>query len=347
LAASPGSGWWAAHAVAATGVPNATSAAPARIVWRRSMHTPFPVGTANGGSPRAKAVRCVQRMTGALGNVAAMIRISSTRNPRILAALELAKSRERERRGEFAVEGAREIGRALAAGLAPVEAFWTPSLSAGAAAVVDALRAVPGIRTAEVTQGVFDRLVVRDGADGVYVVFARPPALALADLALPAAPLLLAVQGVEKPGNLGALLRVADGAGVDAVVALDGTADPTNPNLIRASLGTVFALPLVGASSADFRAWAGDNGIAVYAAALADRAVPYAAADYAGGAAILLGSEARGLDAYWLDAADRVVRIPMAGVADSLNVATAGAVLLYEAVRQRSARQRSARPEQG
>lgn len=283
-----------------------------------------------------------------------MIRISSTRNPRILAALELAKPRERERRGEFAVEGAREIGRALAAGLVPVEAFWTPAPSAAAAEVVESLGAVPGLRVAEVTQAVFDRLVVRDGADGVYVVFARPPVLGLAGLELPAAPLLLAVQGVEKPGNLGALLRVADGAGVDAVVALDGGADPTNPNLIRASLGTVFALPLVGASSADFRAWTGEHGIGVYAAALADRAVPYPQADYRGGAAVLLGSEAHGLDAYWLDAADRLVRIPMAGVADSLNVATAGAVLLYEAVRQRGGsarprgrRVRSAGPEQG
>jgi len=268
-----------------------------------------------------------------------MMRITSARNPRVRAALELAKARERDRRGLFAVEGAREIGRALAAGLEPVEAFWLPEteLSGPAAEVVASLRARPGLAAAEVSAAVFDRLAVRDGADGVYVVFARPPAVGLDDLRLPAAPLLVAVEGVEKPGNLGALLRVADGAGADAVVVLDGTVDPVNPNVIRASLGTVFAVPVVAATSVQFRAWCSGHGIRVYAAALAGRAVPHPAADYTGPAALLLGSEAHGLTPYWLEAADEVVRIPMRGVADSLNVATAGAVLLYEAVRQRGA----------
>jgi RNA methyltransferase, TrmH family len=275
------------------------------------------------------------------GTVRAMIQISSARNPRVLAALELAKPRERARRGLFAVEGAREIARALAAGLDPVEAFWIADPSPAAAVVVADLRA-RDVAAAEVTRAVFDRLVVRAGADGLYVIFARPPTPGLADLTLGADPLLLVVHGVEKPGNLGALLRVADGAGVPAVIVLDQSADPTNPNLIRASLGTVFALPVVGATSAEFRAWCTARQIRVYAAALTDRSLPWSAVRYTGGAAILLGSEAYGLDDYWLGAADAVVRIPMAGVADSLNVATAGAILLYEAVRQRSAG-----PEQG
>ena len=267
-----------------------------------------------------------------------MIRITSARNARVRAALELASARGRSRRGVFAVEGAREIGRALAAGLRPVEAFWLPEtdLSGPAAAVVAALRARPGLATAEVSPAVFDRLVVREGADGVYVVFALPAAVRLEDLRLPAAPLLVAVEGVEKPGNLGALLRVADGAGADAVAVLDGTVDAANPNVIRASLGTVFAVPVVAASSAEFRDWCTGRRIRVYAAAPAGHAADYAAADYTGPAAVLLGSEARGLTPYWLDAADEVVRIPMLGTADSLNVATAGAVLLYEAVRQRA-----------
>src|SRR5690349_19067726 len=146
-----------------------------------------------------------------------MTRITSTRNPRVRAALELAKARERERTGRFAVEGAREIGRALAAGLRPVEAFWLPpaSLSPAAVSVVTALRAVPDLAWFEVNAAVLDRLVVREGADGVLAVFARPLPVGLADLRLAAVPLLLAVEGVEKPGNLGALLRVADGAGAD------------------------------------------------------------------------------------------------------------------------------------
>lgn len=269
-----------------------------------------------------------------------MMRISSARNPRIRAALDLAKARERDRRGVFGVEGAREIGRALAAGLRPVEAFWLPEeeLSPPTRDVVADLQTRPGVAAAEVTPTVFDRLVVREGADGVYVVFARPPAARLDGLRLAGVPLLLAVEGVEKPGNLGALLRVADGAGADAVVVLDGTVDPVNPNVIRASLGTVFAVPVVAASSPEFRDWCARHRIRVYAAALADRALGYPDADYTGPVALLLGSEAHGLTRYWLDAADQVVRIPMHGIADSLNVATAGAVLLYEAVRQRAAR---------
>jgi RNA methyltransferase, TrmH family len=268
-----------------------------------------------------------------------MMRITSARNPRVRAALDLSSARERARRGLFAVEGAREIGRALAAGLRPVEAFWLPApeLSGAGATVVDALRAAPGLAAAEVSRAVFDRLAVRAGADGVYAIFARPAPVGMDDLRLPAAPLLVAVEGVEKPGNLGALLRVADGAGAAALVLLDGTVDPVNPNVIRASLGTVFAVPVVVASSAGFRRWCTGHGIGVFAAALAEDAVGYAAADYTGPAALLLGSEAHGLAPYWLRAADVLVRIPMRGTADSLNVATAGAVLLYEAVRQRGA----------
>jgi TrmH family RNA methyltransferase len=277
-----------------------------------------------------------------------MMRITSTSNPRVRAALELAKARERARRGVLAVEGAREIGRALAAGLRPVEAFWLPSLTGEAGSVVAALREHPGLAAAEVSAAVFDRLVVREGSDGVYVVFARPAAPRLDDLPLPADPLLVAVEGVEKPGNLGALLRVADGAGAHALVVLDGTVDPWNPNVIRASLGTAFAVPVVTAPSTEFRTWCTGRGIRVHAAALAGRTIGYAEADYTGPAALLLGSEAHGLTPYWLEAADAVVRIPMRGIADSLNVATAGAVLLYEAARQRSrSGSRSAGPEQG
>jgi RNA methyltransferase, TrmH family len=266
-------------------------------------------------------------------------RITSARNPRVQAVLDLAKPRERERRGVFAVEGRREIDRALAAGLRPVEVFHLPDgeLAPEIADLAVRLRNTPGVVAAEVSLGVFDKLVVREGSDGLYVVFARPRRVALDELDLPAAPLLVAVQGVEKPGNLGALLRVADGAGVHAVVVLDGTADPTNPNTIRASLGTAFARPVVEATSTDFRAWCTARHIGVYAAALTDRALPYSSGHYRAGSAFLLGSEAHGLDPYWLEAADAVVTIPMlGGVADSLNVATAGAVLLYEAVRQRA-----------
>jgi TrmH family RNA methyltransferase len=170
----------------------------------------------------------------------------------------------------------------------------------------------------------------------VYAVFTRPPQPTLDALVLGPAPLLVAVEGVEKPGNLGALLRVCDGAGVLAVVLLEGTVDPYNPNVIRASLGTVFAVPVLAETSGRFRAWCDATGVLVQAAALDDRAVTYPDARWTGPVTLLLGSEAHGLSGYWLDRADSLVRIPMHGMADSLNVATAAAVLVYEAVRQRS-----------
>ncbi|MBI1758063.1 MAG: RNA methyltransferase [Actinobacteria bacterium] len=266
-----------------------------------------------------------------------MPRITSTHNPRVRAALDLTKARERDRRGAFGVEGVREIARALAAGLVPTEAFWLPPerRSPDADRVVDELAGRPAVTGHEVSPAVFDRLVVRSGSDGVYVVFARPSAPSLDDLGLPPTPLLVAVEGVEKPGNLGALLRVCDGAGVHAAVVLDDAVDPFNPNVIRASLGTVFAVPVVTVTSDRFRSWCHRHGVAVHAAALADRAVSYCDVDYTGPTVLLLGSEARGLSRAWLEHADTLVRIPMRGVADSLNVATAGAVLVYEAVRQR------------
>lgn len=256
------------------------------------------------------------------------------------AALDLAKARERQRRGEFAVEGAREIDRALAAGVRPIAAFWRPDgqRSPAADAIVAGLSAVGGVEGHEVTAAVFERLVVRGDSDGVLVVFARPEPPRLDQLRLPSDPLIVAVAGVEKPGNLGAILRVCDGAGVDAVVLLDGTVEVTNPNVIRSSLGTVFTSLVLTAESEPFARWCRDHAVRTCATALADRALEYTRAPLAGAVALLVGSEAWGLPRWWLEHADELLRIPMRGVADSLNVATATAVVVYEALRQRGGR---------
>ena len=271
--------------------------------------------------------------------------ITSVKNPRVQAALALEERRGdagRAATGRFLLEGEREIARALAAGLAIKELFVCSSrLGEGGASLQDQA-AQRGAAMISINESVFAKLARREDSGGLAAVFVQRH-WTLSELGThldqAAAPLLVAVQGIEKPGNLGALLRVADGAGANAVVILDQALDLYNPNVLRASLGTAFARPVVGVSSLEFDAWRRGLGLKVFAAALADRSVTYTAADFApGGVVILLGEEAKGLTAEWLAAADQLVRIPMAGIADSLNVATAGAVLLYEAVRQRAAR---------
>jgi TrmH family RNA methyltransferase len=171
----------------------------------------------------------------------------------------------------------------------------------------------------------------------VAVATAPPTSLAAVDLA--GDPLVGVVEGIEKPGNLGAICRSADGAGLHALIAAGeagGEADPWNPNAVRASLGTVFTLPLAVATAADVLAWLRDHGIRIVAARV-DGSVPYTEADLRGPVAIVLGSEARGLTAKWAGEDVTAVRLPMRGRADSLNVAAAAAILFYEARRQRDA----------
>ena len=262
--------------------------------------------------------------------------ISSPSNPRIRAAARLRDRRERDRTGFTLVDGAREVRRALEAGVELVEAYVGPGLEArdDGPAIVAALDAA-GVAWVAASDEALGRLAFGDRSEGVVAVI-RPPSLALAGLAPPADPLVVVAEGIEKPGNLGAILRSADGAGADAVIVADARTDPFNPNAIRASLGTIFRLPLAAATSAEALDWLLERGIRVVAARAAAPDA-YTSLDLRGPLAIVLGSEADGLTATWDD--DRVTgaRIPMQGVADSLNVSVAAAVLLYEAVRQRGA----------
>ena len=185
----------------------------------------------------------------------------------------------------------------------------------------------------ELGQEAFEKLAYGDRLDGVVAV-AESPLRTLQTLALPPEPLIAVIEGVEKPGNLGAILRTADGAGLDAVIVAESATDLFNPNIIRASIGTVFAVPVCVASSGDVLGWLQERGIAIIAARV-DASVDYAAADYRGAVAIALGSEARGLSDAWGELARESVHVPMRGVADSLNVSATAAVLFYEALRQR------------
>lgn len=262
--------------------------------------------------------------------------ITSVANPRVRAWLDLRGRRERDRTGLTLVDGLREIGRALDAGTVIEEAVVGPAAegSADAIALIERLRGA-GVPLVGVSAAVESRLGFGDRAEGLIAV-ARIATLSLDALRLPADPLVLVVEGVEKPGNLGAVLRSADGAGVDAVIVADPRTDLCNPNAIRASLGTIFALQLAAAPSAAVLAWCRARGLRIVAARV-DGSVVHTEADLMGPLAIVLGSEAGGLTETWLGGDVLGVRLPMLGVADSLNVSVAGAVLLYEALRQRTA----------
>jgi RNA methyltransferase, TrmH family len=261
-------------------------------------------------------------------------RITSRQNPKVKDAVRLRTGRGRQRQGRMIVDGAREALRALEAGVRAVEAFVCLELcdSADSQRAVEALRS-SGAEVLDVSPDVFAKLAFGDRDDGVLLV-AEAPRRTLSELQLPAEPLVAVLEGIEKPGNLGAILRSADAAGVNAVVVADGRTDLFNPNTIRASLGTVFGANVCEATSAETARWLSERGLNVITARPdADRC--YAEVDLRGGVAIVLGSEATGLTGAWNGSNVTPVRLPMRGIADSLNVSTTAAVLFYEALRQR------------
>jgi TrmH family RNA methyltransferase len=232
------------------------------------------------------------------------------------------------------IDGGREIIRAIDAGVRVVEAFVCEPLLADDDARQAAERlADAGAAVATVTEEVFEKLCFGERTSGVVAV-AETPRRSLDGLKLPAAPLVAVLEGLEKPGNVGAVLRSADGAGVDAAVIADPRSDLFNPNTIRASLGTVFGAGVVTASSEETLAWLRKLGAPIYAARPQAKR-PYTDVDYVRGAAIVLGSEAEGLSEKWRGADVTAIALPMRGIADSLNVSATAAVLFYEAQRQR------------
>ncbi len=261
-----------------------------------------------------------------------MLQITSVKNPRIKSVVDLGTAKERRRRQQFTVEGAREIKRALDCGYKIVEVYiCSDVLSADAKALEHQFIAA---HTVEVSKPVFEKIAMRSDKDGLVAVFAARRYV-FDDVKLSKNPLIIAVQGIEKPGNLGALIRSADATGVDCVVVLDDEADMYHQHVIRNSLGAVFHIPVVSMSSTEFRSAMQALRVATYAAALTDSARSYIDFDYKGATAFVLGEEAKGLTDDWLTADQNVVKLPMLGIADSLNVSAAGAVLLYEALRQR------------
>ncbi len=261
--------------------------------------------------------------------------IASPANPRVRAAAALRDRRERDRTGRILIDGARELLRALDSGVVLETLFVSERMCRSAACLELLERITPADRRrAAVSETAFAKLAFGDRAEGVVGVAIRPTT-DLDTFDPPAEPLLAVVEAVEKPGNLGAILRSADGAGVDGLIAADPRTDLYNPNAIRASLGTIFSVPLASASSAASLAWLRARTIRVVVARV-DGAELYGATDLTGPLAIVLGSEADGLSDTWSGTDVVPVRLPMLGAADSLNVSAAAAVLLYEARRQRT-----------
>jgi TrmH family RNA methyltransferase len=260
--------------------------------------------------------------------------LASPSNPRIKAAARLRDRRARESAGLTIVDGAREVRRAFDAGVEVVEAFVCEPLLAGedARAALDAIIAAD-VPTTTTTETAFAKLAFGDRAEGLVVVV-RAPTRRLDDLRLSTDPLLVVVEGVEKPGNIGAILRSADGAGADAVVAASPRTDLANPNVIRASAGTIFSVPLATAPTDAVIDWLRERKIRILAARV-DTGTSYTDVDLTGPIALALGGEADGLTSGWEAPDIDAIRLPMHGVADSLNVSVTAAVLLYEARRQR------------
>jgi TrmH family RNA methyltransferase len=262
------------------------------------------------------------------------LEITSAANPRVKAAVGLRDARTRQQTGHTVVDGARELRRALDAGVEVVEAFACDRLLAGpdARAALDALLAGPA-PVHRVSEPVFTKLAFGDRAEGLVAVI-RNPVLALDALDPPRDALVVVLEGVEKPGNVGAVLRSADGAGADALIAASPRTDLANPNVIRASAGTVFHVPLAAAPTADVLPWLRTRGLRIVTTRV-DAPMPYTDASLVGPVAIVLGAEDEGLTDAWTGADIEAVRLPMHGIADSLNVSVTAAVLLYEARRQR------------
>lgn len=264
--------------------------------------------------------------------------ITSPANQRLKDLTALRRRRVREATGTSVVEGLEETTHAVDAGAALRTLFHCPELMpdpAAGSALVDRVRST-GTEIVRLGRVAFEKAAYREGPDGIL---ARVPAPGryLAEIDLPADALVLLCEGVEKPGNLGAMLRTADAAGIALVIAVDPVTDWGNPNVIRSSKGTVFSVPVASATVEQAREWLSEKGVPVVATT-PDSDVEHTDVGLTGPVAVAVGSEKYGLTDAALGRASHRVRIPMVGRVNSLNVATSAAIVVYEAVRQRAAR---------
>lgn len=262
------------------------------------------------------------------------LHLTSTQNPRIKEVLHLRERRARDQQDLFLIEGYRELLRATDAEWPIAELFFCPELFLGENedSLISRLRA-KGVRLFSCSEAVFHKISYRDRPDGLLAI-AQQRHINLTDINAKNSPLLVVAEAIEKPGNLGTILRTADATAADALIVCDRCTDIFNPNVVRASVGTLFTVPVVEAPGQTTLEWLKKHRIAILAAT-PNASHEYTEVDMTRPLAIVVGTEQLGLSDLWLAEADLQVSIPMCGVADSLNVAMATALLLYEALRQR------------
>jgi len=256
--------------------------------------------------------------------------ITSNQNPKIKNVLVLEKARERNQQNVFIVEGIKELSLALEGKYVVNTVFFCPQIIPHEAIlkiVSDENLLIP------VQQSVFEKIAYRNSTGGILAIM-QQRRHTLGDIKLRENPLVLVLESVEKPGNLGAALRTADAADIDAVIICDPQTDFYNPNVIRSSVGCIFTTQIASSTSQDTIAWLKKNNVSIFAASL-ESSTPYNKIDFTIPSAIIMGTESTGLSDTWIRNADSSVIIPMRGKIDSMNVSNAAAVLIFEACRQR------------
>ena len=261
-----------------------------------------------------------------------MDKITSIQNPRIKQILQLTKNRERREQGLVAMEGARELGLALDAGY-KLETVYLCNEVFTKSEYPEIINRIDKEKIIEISHIVFNKLAYRENSDGILALI-KPKNHSLESLTLSDNPFIIVLESVEKPGNLGAILRTADAAKADAVIICDPNTDIYNPNVIRSSVGCIFTVNIGIANSGETHEWLKTKNIKSYAAELRASSW-YHEKDFTKPSAIIMGTEADGLTDFWLDNADERIKIPMRGKIDSLNVSVSTAILTFEAMRQR------------
>lgn len=258
--------------------------------------------------------------------------ITSPSNPKIKWVKGLHKNSTRRKEGVFLVEGAKEIAMALDGGYLIHTLFVCPEVSKQESASSITSGSVPDVYT--ISRECFEKISYRSGSDGLLAVF-QAKDRTLNELNFGDNPFFIVVESVEKPGNLGAIIRTADGCGADAVIVCDEKADIYNPNVIRSSVGTMFTTQIAATDSQSLLDFLGQHEISAFGAILSDTSKLYTDADFTRPLALILGTEHEGLSEFWQENSEPIM-IPMNGVNDSLNVSNAAAILAYEVVRQRN-----------
>jgi TrmH family RNA methyltransferase len=254
--------------------------------------------------------------------------ISSLQNPKVKNLVKLIeKSSERKSQNLIVVEGLRELGLAISAGMEIEQLYFCADLGANE-------HELKASQYFEVSREVFAKVAYREKSDG-YIALLKPKYYTLETLSLTENPFLIILESVEKPGNLGAILRTADAANIDAVIICDPKTDIYNPNAIRSSVGCIFTVPIVVTTNEEVKSWLIKNNINSYSAALT-ASKNYTEIDFNKASAIVMGTEATGLSEFWLDSSNVQIKIPMEGKIDSLNVSISTAILTFEAKRQRN-----------